>query len=154
MPVLGETPDPVPRIRNSGSTTHCLSTQACQPNSSSTPLFIRQCDDWNHDTCSVASAAFAGQIWRPHTAGVGEDVHFIVANVTLNNSDPLAKSLCLTAPPASGNPSAAEGDMVDAGVVRLEPCADMEVDGADEQTWKWTIDPLSGCASILPLISQ
>jgi hypothetical protein len=139
MPVLGETPDPVPRIRNSGSTTHCLSTQACQPNSSSTPLFIRQCDDWNHDTCSVQSSAFAGQIWRSHTAGAGEDIHVIVANVSLNNSDPQAASLCLTAPPTTLATNAAQGGVTDADTVRLEPCAAM----ADAQIWKWSTDPLT-----------
>lgn len=137
--MLGVTTPPLPRIRNSGSTTHCLSTQACQPNSSSTPLFIRQCDDWNHDTCSVQSVAFAGQIWRPHTAGAGDDVHVIVANVFLNNSDPHAASLCLTAPPAAVAPSTRQDEVIDAHAVRLEPCEDL----SDGQTWKWAIDPMT-----------
>eukprot|EP01046_Picozoa_sp_COSAG06_P004491 COSAG06_NODE_187_length_20790_cov_46.433232_17_plen_149_part_00 len=42
MPVPGVTPAPLPMIRSSGSSTHCVSTAACQPNSSSTPLMIRQ----------------------------------------------------------------------------------------------------------------
>ena len=40
-------PAPIPMIRNAGSTTHCVSAQ-CQPANASTPLTVRQCDDWNH----------------------------------------------------------------------------------------------------------
>lgn len=130
MPVLGVTTPPVFRIRNSASATHCLSTQACQPNSSSS-LVVRQCDDWNHDTC----ANFAGQIWQPHAINVGT-AHMIVANVTQNNSDPQSARLCLTAPRSAAATS--PGD-TDPSAVWLEPCTH----AADRQAWKWVIDPQS-----------
>ena len=139
VPVLGVTRPPVPMIRNSGSASYCL-TAACSPNATGNALTIRQCKDWNHDQCP----GFGGQVWQPHTAGRGADLHVIVSNRTSNASDPHAPGLCLTAPTAAADSRNTQAEdrasASDQVMVGMEECAD----ASDGQTWKWKIDPLSG----------
>ena len=137
MPVVGVTAAPVPRVRNTGSVTHCLSVSSCEPNSSATPLIVRQCDDWTGDHCN-AFPNFPTQIFTPAklftpTAPkqqTAPDAPWaLVANVSQNNSNPAAPRLCLAAPLSGDAPL-------------VEPChLAPGATPSDRQGWRWAIDP-------------
>ena len=143
MPVAGVTAAPVARVRNSGSVTHCLSVPRCQPNGS-TPLTLRQCEDWTGDTCK-AFPNFPAQVFQRRSAPVAPGVYAhaqqppvqLLSNLSLNNTNPLAPRLCLSAPvPAPRGSEAVE-------VVTVEVCeADSAAtSAADRQRWWWDVDP-------------
>jgi alpha-galactosidase len=130
MPVVGVTTPPFPRVRNAGSVTHCLSVLSCEPSATS-PLIIRQCDDWSKDPCVIGDVPFPTQVFTPAapTHRPTDSPWALVANVTQNNSDPAAPLLCLTAPSSGDVPLLDRCDRVPGAVP------------SDRQGWWWEIDP-------------
>jgi len=130
MPLPGVTVPPIPRVRNTGALTHCLSVPSCQPKGSTSPI-IRQCEDWTGDHCNVFPN-FPTQIFIPRTARDGSTDVQLVANISTNNSEPTAQQLCLSAFADSAS-----------DVPSLGPCDASSTQTATkvQQSWQWSIDP-------------